>query len=891
VPDLKNTNMKKIVLLAAIIITAGLTSLYAQFPGAANGKAGQQAPNMGHIYGKITDSTGAPVNGASVLLLQNRYDTATKKRKDVLFKGITTKANGEFSFADLPIFGPLKLKISATGYKPVEQAVAFQMKMTPGATPKPNSNDPAQAMAAMSSMMNAFDKDLGNIKLQTDAKLMTGVVVVSSKPTMKLDIDKKVFNVDKNIVSAGGTAVDVMKNVPSVQVDIDGNVTLRNAAPQLYIDGRPTTLTLDQIPADAIESVEVITNPSAKYDASGGNAGILNIVLKKNKKNGFNGNLRAGVDKRGAVNGGGDLNIRQNKFNFSAAAMVNQNKSRTTGTTERLNLFEAPKTSIDQSNYNKTTGQFIFGRIGMDYFASNRTTLSVGAIRVHGEFKPNEIINIATDSLYSSGTVKTGSQRITTGTREFNAKGLQLGMKHLFPKEGEELTADMNYFSGKNNGSSLYATDYFNQAGAKTGNYQQQLVGNGTNKFLTIQTDYVKPFKKLKLETGLRAQLRKLSNINDNYVLNQSSGKFELIPSATSNYKNTDNVYAAYVSVSGSKKDFGYKLGLRAESSEYSGTLLTNNSKFSNSYPVSLFPSVFLSQKLNNKQELQVSVTRRVNRPNFFQLIPFVDYTDNLNITKGNPNLKPEFTQSFEFSYSKTFTGNNTFLASAYYKKTTDLITRYQDKDKHPITGQDILINTFINANSSQAYGAEFTSVNTLNKWWDISTNVNLYNSKINTANITTATQSAMWSWFGKFNSNFKLPAKFTTQLSATYQSKTNLPVNQGGGGFGPPQMGGAQSAAQGYIKPSYGIDLAFKKSFLKNDAASVTLSISDIFRTRVSEQYSYSDYFVQNYSRLRDPQMFRLNFTYRFGKMDMSLFKRKNMKQDSQGATEGMQQ
>ena len=201
-----------------------------------------------------------------------------------------------------------------------------------------------------------------------------------------------------------------------------------------------------------------------------------------------------------------------------------------------------------------------------------------------------------------------------------------------------------------------------------------------------------------------------------------------------------------------------------------------------------------------------------------------------------------------------------------------------------------MLINTFVNANSSQAYGAELTSVNYLTSWWDISTNLNLYNSKINTNNIIGTSQDAIWSWFGKFNSNFKLPAKFSTQLSATYQSKTNLPVNQGGGGMGPGGPQQAQSSAQGYIKPTYGVDLAVKKTFMKNDALSVSLSISDIFRTRKSEQYSYSDYFIQNYTRLRDPQMFRLNLAYRFGKMDMSLFKRKNNNQSS-GATDGMQQ
>ena len=882
--------MKKFSLIVAAWLL--VFSVSAQFPGAgaAAGKNGQ-VPNMGHIYGKIIDSTGSSINGASAILLQNRFDSASKKRKDVLLKAVITKNNGEFDFTDLPIMGQLKLKISATGYKTHDQAVTFQMKMNGAAGVKPSGDDPAAAMSAMSSMMNGFDKDLGNIKLAKDVQELANVSVVSSKPMMRMGIDKKVFNVEKNIVSAGGTAVDVMRNVPSVQVDIDGNVALRNATPQIYIDGRPTTLSLDQIPADAIESVEVITNPSAKFDASGGNAGILNIVLKKNKKSGYNGNLRAGVDKRGALNGGGDINVRQGKINFSASAMVNQNKGQTSGTTDRVNLYDDPKTVVDQTNSNKNNGGFKFGRIGLDYFMTNRTSLSVAGIKVHGEFKPTDFMNTNTDSLYTTGKQSSYSERVSTGSRDFNAAGLQLGMKHLFPKEGEELTADLNYFSGKNAGNNLYVTDYYtSQGGAKTGDFQQQLISSGSNKFLTIQSDFVKPFKSIKLETGVRMQLRKISNINDNYILNQGSGEFELIPSATSNYKNNDNVYAAYASVSGSKKDFGYKLGLRAERSAYTGTLLSTNDKFSNSYPVSLFPSIFLSQKLKDKQELQFSVTRRVNRPNFFQLIPYVDYTDPLNITKGNPDLKPEFTQSFEMSYSKTYRKKDNLLTSIYYKKTTDLITRYQEKGTNPITGDAVLINTYVNANSSQAYGAELTSVNYLNSWWDISTNLNIYNSKINTDNLTGASQDAMWSWFGKFNSNFKLPAKFTMQVSATYQSKTNLPVNQGGGGMGPGGPQQAQSSAQGYIKPTYGVDLAIKKSFLKNDALSLSLSISDIFKTRKSEQYSYSEYFIQNYSRLRDPQMFRLNLAYRFGKMDMSLFKRKSNTQ-SQGATDGMQQ
>ncbi len=706
-------------------------------------------------------------------------------------------------------------------------------------------------------------------------------------------------------MSAGGTALDVMKNVPSVNVDIDGNVALRNSSPQIFVDGRPTTLTLDQIPADAIESVEVITNPSAKYDASGGGAGILNIVLKKNRKTGYNGNVRAGIDKRGAVNGGVDFNARQGKVNFFGSVNVNQMKGRTTGTTNRLNFGDTPKTFIDQTNFNKTTGAFVFARAGVDYFATNRTTISLAGFKVHGEFNPYEFININTDSLYTTRTASSYSERTSTGERVFNGQGLALGLRYIFPKEGEELTADANYFGGKNENNSLYSTDIFgNTRGSLKENTLQKVMGDGNDHNIILQTDYTNPLTaKTKLETGLRASIRGRVNNNDNYYFNNATNQYVLIPSGTSDYKNDDNVYAAYVSITSSIKNFGYKLGLRAESSNYTGELTKTGEKFSNSYPVSLFPSIFLSQKLDNKQEVQMSYTRRINRPNFFQLIPFVDYTDQLNITKGNPDLVPEFTNSLEMSYSKTFTKNNNLLASLYYKKTTDLITRYLDKEINPFTGTDAIINTYITANSSESYGTELTTQIFPAKWWDFTTNVNIYNSTINT-DIKGEPANSLWSWFGKFNSNFKLPADFTAQLSATYQSKTNMTPNSGGGFGGPPGarggsgggpgggggFGQAQSSSQGYIKSSYGVDLAVKKSFLKDNAASVTLAISDIFATRRTDMHSESQYFIQDYNRLRDPQMVRLTFAYRFGKIDATLFKRKN-NQTGQGATESMSQ
>ncbi|MBS1936027.1 MAG: TonB-dependent receptor family protein, partial [Bacteroidetes bacterium] len=402
---------------------------------------------------------------------------------------------------------------------------------------------------------------------------------------------------------------------------------------------------------------------------------------KKNRKTGYNGNVRAGVDKYGAVNGGGDFNVRQGKFNVSASAFVNQNKGRTNGTTDRTN-FGDTVTTIHQQNQDKNNGAFIFGRLGLDYFMTNRTSFSLAGIRVHGEMKPEQFLTSTTDSLFNTGTVSSYSERTTNTGREFNAYGVQLGMKHLFPKEGETLTADMNYFSGKNDNNSLYITHYFSNGAGSTIDAvgQQKTIGDGNNKFLTLQTDYVNPISsKTKLEAGLRIQNQQLANINDNYYFNDSANAFIYSEAASTNYKNSNNIYAGYVSVTSSIKNFGYQLGLRAESSAYSGDLISTKEHFSNSYPISLFPSIFLSQKFDDKQELQLSYTRRINRPNFFQLIPFTDYSDSLNITRGNPDLVPEFTNSLEFSYLKTLHGNNTILGSVYYKYTTNLITRYLD--------------------------------------------------------------------------------------------------------------------------------------------------------------------------------------------------------------------
>ena len=864
----------------------------AQMPGGMKGGM----PKMGKIYGKVVDSkTNKPVEMASVVLLQMNGG------KETLVKGVTTEANGEFSLDELPMMGSFQLAISSVGYKPYKKPVAFDMAalMKAGAAMQKSGGGDYSNMtsipAGATDMLNAVNKDLGNIKLETDAQTLNGVTVTANVPQFTLQGEKKIFNVDKNLTSAGGTAQDVMKNVPGVLVDGDGKATIRNSAPQLLIDGRQSPLQLDQIPADAIESVEVVTNPSAKYDAEGGAGGVLNIVLKKNRKQGYNGGIRAGVDSRGGGNLGGDFNYRTGKINVSLNAFGNLSRNRMTGTNDRTDFFQTPDVANYQDDINETKGGFGFGRLGIDYFISNRTTLSLGYVKVHGEFHPNDNIDIRTDSLYSSGTQSIYSSRNTTGKNQFDMNGVQFGIKHIFPKAGREWTFDASANMGKNKNDNRYSSSYYTDATRSTDffNAGQRTAGDGTNSFYTIQSDFVNPmFKSDKLEMGVKATIRQVKSNTDNYILD-TAGNYDALPNPYSKYKNLDQVYAAYASYSGNiNANTSYQLGLRAEASQYEGTLENTGQKFSNSYPVSLFPSVFVSRKLKHDQQLQFSYRRGINRPNFFQQLPFTDYSDPLNIRQGNPGLKPEFTNSVELTYMKNFTRTNYVMASLYYRHSSNLITQYQTVAPNPFDSlQSTLITSYINANSSDKYGVELTAGWDLTKWWNVLANVNVYNAQLNTGIPGSTTSSNNYlSGFAKLNNNFKLPKKFSLQLSGVYQSRTNLLPDSkndgpGGGGRGGFMMQ-SSSSSQGYLEANWAIDAALKFTFLKNDMASVSLSCNDIFGTRRFTQHTENASFVQDYSRLTNPTMFRLNFSYRFGKMDTDLFRRKNVK----GQMEGMQ-
>ncbi|MCL6524810.1 MAG: TonB-dependent receptor [Thermoflavifilum sp.] len=820
--------MKKIFVYTILSLILSW-NVYAQRPSAGN------MPRMaiGQIYGKILDAqTGKPIEYATVTVL-NPKDSS-------VVNGMLTRANGDFNIDHLP-FGKFILKINFLGYQPLFRDVAIT---------------PSNAQ-----------QDLGNFRLSPAAQVLQGVSVTAQQPQYTMGIDKKVFNVEKSLTTVGGTATDVLRQVPSVNVDIDGNVTVRNATPQIFVDGKPTALTLDQIPADAIESIEVITNPSAKYDASG-QGGIINIILKKNKKAGINGMIRLGAGTGDKYNAGADLAIRQNPINFYMNYNYFQNNETYTGTNTTQLLSSGDHNAYSntlQYTDGKNDRAFQFGRFGLDYYLDNRNTISFEQSFFGGHFSNPE--TLTTSYLNDQKDLLSSSIRNNLDKRNFRGIRSQLSYSHNFIKKDETFSAFFNYHVFHNDGSGNNFTNFYDSAGDFQSSGEQRNNTNGKSTFVVSQADYANPIGEHgKLEAGLKSTIRNFSSVYNVYDIINNFPKFN--DSLSNDYKYLESVSAAYVSFSNQVNQFGYQIGLRAEQSHYKGTLTSRDVSYTNDY-LSLFPSIYLTQKFGQHQELQLNYSRRIDRPNFWQLIPYIDYSNPQNQRKGNPDLKPEFINSFELNYNNQFNKGN-FLLSAYFRNSHHDITSVYV----PLNG-DTLLTTFANANSTNTYGLELTLQNDITRWWSLTTNLNFYNTEIKAGNIqgdlakqgyqiSTNLNNNGFSWFAKVNSNMQLPKNFAIQLTGNYQAP--LPTPQG------------KTLAFGNV------DFALRKDFLKNRAASLTLSVSDIFNTRKFETQLTRGLVVQDNIRHPESRILRVNFMYRFGKMDMQLFRKKqnNQQQDN---------
>lgn len=819
------------------------------------------------LYGKVIDSVSrVPQEYVVIRVLDENQK---------LLNGGLTERNGDFSIDKIPVNQKLLIEFTLVGFK----------KQTLSYTIQPSNNFP-------------IEKDLGNIQLISAE--MKELVITDDENGFRKEFDKSIYDVEKNAINSGGTAEDVLRNIPVVQVDQDGNVSVRNTAPQIFVDGRPTTLTIDQIPADAIQKVEVITNPSAKYDASGGGGGIINIVMKKNRGKGYNGSIRSGItsvppeymnqfNNPYRFNGGVDFNVREGKFNFFANANINQRRSIGNGITQRDDLGLLPLTS-NQNQITVNNGYFARGNIGVDFLMDNRNTLTISQSVNQGAFQPSDSLDVVVDTLNNILSPQGHYYRRSDTERTFQNMGTSALYKHLFTKEGTEFTADFNYNAIR----SKYNGDYKNVYDDRDASIWQQL-GGVRQQVFTFQMDFVSKINdKVKFEAGRRFSLRKYTSQYDNLRFDPVFNEYFVNESLKVDYEYQEQIEALYSTLSINGEKWKYQVGLRAESSFYTGTLKKTNQSFRIDYPISLFPSVYITRVLDESQDIQLSVNRRINRPSFMQLSPFTDYSDSLNVSRGNPNLKPEFTHSAELSYLKNFSRQHTLVASAYARYTTNVTIKQQITEFSPVLSDTVIVNTSLNAFYGWASGIEVVSRNSLGKWLDITTTVNVYNSTIDGSNISPELTNSINSFWVKMNYSFKLPKNIVLQFNGDYASKKALDVGSsergggmggGGGGFGGGGMhGGPVNTVQGFIRPNYGLDISIKKDFFKDRSLTVSLSAQDVLHTRVTSIYSASPYFIQDAQRYRDWQVWRFNINWKFGKVDSSLFKRKNNKMNAEG-------
>lgn len=821
----------------------------AQMPGMGSMK-GMKDPKLGRVYGKILDNaTGLPVEYASVQVLW--YS------KDSLLGGSLVKPNGDFAVDGLPSFGQIRVKVQFIGYKNYIQKVYL-------------------------SPPDKVDQDLGDIRLMLDDKTTREVEITAEKSTVTLGIDRRIYNVDKDLSAKGGTAVDVMKNVPGVTVDADGNAQLRNQSPTIFVDGRPTSLTLQQIPADQIERVEIITNPSVKFDASA-TGGILNIIMKRNTKPGYNGMLMSYIGTGDRYGGMANLNLKGGPWNVSLMYSYNQSINNNNGYTNRTQLNDTTKTVLgyfNQKNIARMLNRFNFGKIGIDYNINNRNTITFSEMIMGGEFNTNDIQNYAV--LGSNQTTYLSGDRINNQTAKFNHFTSQLLYRKTFPKIGKELTFDLNNNFTISNNSYLFSTFMpYDSLGNRTGeNFYQKNIGSTDANQFTFQADYVNPISETKkIELGVKSYYKYSDSKNNTSNAIVTAETFERDSAMSNHYKIDDIINAAYINYS-AKTFFGigYQAGLRFEQSYYSGKIADKNLAFSYSYPSnsndilkSLFPAIYFSKKLKKNQELQLNVSRKIQRPNFFQLMPFVMFADNQNRRIGNPQLKPEFRNISEINYNKIFS-KGSYLGSGYFRYEEQPITEIAYFSPNP--GEStVLINTTINGKNSFRYGIENTVKLTFFKNLDVTLNANafyIYIKGLVVENQPEVTAEG-YAYNAKGTISYKFPKNITLQVNGNYESPRILLL--------------------GYSKPIYSIDVSL--NYMIKTKWILNATLSDAFNTRVSGTHYETPYYVQDLSRRRETRYVRFTVSYLFGKMDASIFKRskqmRGMGQEGGGNQDGL--
>lgn len=814
--------MKK--LLLTVILSYISTLIYAASPAPVD------------IKGKITDATTKDIiEFVNVSIYDNNGN---------LVKGAITDLDGNYIIQDIGK-GSYTMKVSYVGYRTVEKKINV---------------DGSKNMTL-------------NLSMREDTELLDEVEIVAEKPQMIFDIDKRIFNADHDLTSLGGSASDLLSNIPSIEVDSEGTVSLRgDEGVTIWINGKDSGLTsdnqsqiLEQLPAETIDRVEVITNPSSKY-SSEGSAGIINIILKKNINIGYYGGVQARATTAGMYNASGNINYSKGKWDMFLNVGYRHHNGKSEGYDNRT---MNDGTYLNQTSEGKRKGDNMFTRLGVTFHPTYKDDISLNGFGMFGGGSNNRTINYLSNM---PGTYQSAVRK-TLGNDDMNGGNISMDYMHRF-SEKSYLSASASYNVWGMDGSTDYLQD--SQYADRTESSVQKQSSHMNNNGWEFTADYSNQItENHKIETGYKGELR-----SEHSPIETMSGTSygNLVPQNNlyNDFRYDSDIHALYVSYSGKINNFGIQAGLRGEY-----TLTDAETKYKNTNGeimfdtyktdyLDLFPSLFLSYSLPNNNEIQVNYTRRLRRPRGHMLNSFRNITDSTNISYGNPSLSPQYSNVFEVNYIKTW-GLHTLTASAYYRGADNVFERITYMDEN-----EIMNTTWFNVTESKSIGVELVAKNKLfNNILDLTTTVNLYYFKLDgfefydsrTGNLlATGDSEENFSWDARMIANVKLPYDINLQVTGRYRSK--------------------RTVAQGYRKPSYSLDAGLRKSFLDN-RLSVAVNARDLLDSRKRQSITIGDDFRQESSNSFIGRNIGITISYSFGNLKEMLKKQANRPQNSNSANE----
>lgn len=806
--------MKSLLIAMFLFLTTAGAAFSQATPPAENSGAATLAKN-GKIKGKIVDAeTKSPMEYANVAIY-NKLDSK-------LITGAIANATGLFEINALP-YGDYYIEAAFIGF---EKTTVNDVKLIP----------------------QSHNIDMGTIELAVSRQNIGTVEVVAERNRVEYKIDKKVINVTNDINAAGGSAVTVLENTPSVEVDIDGNVSLRGSSSfTVLIDGRPSVLSgsdaLRQIPSSAIQNIEIITNPSVKYDPDG-MAGIINVVMKKNVLSGMNGivNLNLGTGEKY----GADLmmNYKKKKYNifFGANWSDNTDKGTMKSTRETYRNDTTTFLLMDGRRDMNRGNQQVKG--GFDYFLTDKTTVTISGEVGKYNFGGGGGGNIheyrlpGTFNLYTlQDNISSREGNFISGQASFQTKFDETGMHKL---EGSFDFRNRDGLSYENIDEMISDASF-----RQTNNYLSRVQTNeddNSNDY-RMKIDYTLPLAKgAKFEAGLQSRIERETELFSFKNFNPSTGAFENNPKFTSDMEFSEDIHAIYSTYSGKVSSIQYQLGLRGEYTKRS----IDHTKASKPYVLDrfdVFPSVHFSYDLSTENQLMTSYSRRINRPGGRDLDPFPNYMNQYTIRIGNPDLKPEYTDSYEFSFMRKF-GNSFVSLETFYRTTNDLITRVQE-----MKDDGIFYMSAQNLNRDHSLGGELMGNINITKWLLVNTSFSLYNYKLKGDVLGKSVDRESTNYSGRLNATVKFSPDSRMQLTGFYR--------------------GPSVSAQGDQKAMMFTNLSYRQEFMKKKL-SATLSVRDLFGTGKYEGSAFGDDFKSTFQMKREPRVVMLTLSYKINNYKM---------------------